>query len=325
MKIFHRSFLAVIVAMLFFTSCRKDENVTIPVKKADVSTANARLVFKDRSTFESYSTSLGNIPKDMSVQTYLRNAESKLNFSSMRAVDQDALINVPNARIMKEAGIEDDYLASMLNPKGIVQIGEWIIKVDVPNKKVYALNEKDENLINDLEKDIPSHEKIRLFSTDDEVLVMLEEGEMGKSARVSILCFKENGAERREDYDTPHMATDNNYRLDCKLIYQKAGIYFSIQAKAQFQKEVAGVLFSTIGYVLGSYGGEYKVKCRDWGYPSGSGSNNYGNGGEDGSSWSVRLYESSLALNRYKATATFQASNDIGSMLSKNLYIEYGY
>lgn len=318
--------LATLAVAMFFTGCQKDADQASPVAppKSDVSVVDNWLAFKDRSSFETYSTSLSAVPKEMTADQFLQNKESKLNFVSMRFADKNSLVKVPNARTtMKENGIEDDYLASMLSPEGILQIGAWICKLDIPNQKVYALHEKDKSLLSELKKDFPSHDKIKVFSTDDEVLPMLEEGEASKSsARVSILCFKESGAkEDKDDTDPDYYNTDNTIRLDKKLVYQKAGVYFSIQAKCQYQKLVAGIWWSTQGWLGGSWNGEYKVKCKGYSYPQGSGTN--GGAGDDKSSWSQRLYESSNALNRYKVDVTFV--NNTEGLYSRVYHIEYGY
>lgn len=324
MKILRLTFLATVAANLFLFSCKREADVVTPkpeAVKTEVSVVGDRLAFKDRHAFEQYSTSLGDVPKGASFTKHLRQMEAKLNFFSMRAAQQDAVVKLPNGRVMTQAGIEDDYLASMLSPEGILQIGEWIFKLDLPNKKVYALHEKDQDLLDELKKAAPSHDKIRLFSTDDEVLLMLEDGQIGKSSagRVSILCFRESGAGEQHAYTTDYYRED--LRLDCKLVYQKAGVYFSIQAKCQYQNRFAGIWYSQVGSLGGSWGGEYKVKCGSWSYPSGSGTN--GGIDEDGSSWNKRIYESASALNRYKIDAQF--INYTEHLYTQVIHIEDNY
>ncbi len=70
--------LLTLASLIFLFSC-SEENELSPVEPVqemqDVSVKNGRLVFKDRTTFESYSTALGEAPEKTSVDTYLNATE----------------------------------------------------------------------------------------------------------------------------------------------------------------------------------------------------------------------------------------------------------
>lgn len=74
-----------------------------------------------------------------------------------------------------------------------------------------------------------------IFSTDDDVLDLLENGSQGTSGgRVQLFCGESGAkADKKDDYDVSPF--DPNYRQDNKIVYQKAGVYFSLQAKTKVQ------------------------------------------------------------------------------------------
>lgn len=321
-KILH-SGLAIGIAASVFLGCSRQENVP-PLQntpKPDISVDDNMLVFKSRAIYENYNHSLDVIPEKVTIEEHLAKKENALNFLSMRAASKGSS---KSGRTMADQGVEDDYLGSMLNPDGMIQIGAWIFKIDIPHEKVFALHEKYKSAaLASLKKGDTSHDKVKVFSTNEDVLLILEaEGENATSSggRVNILCFREGGAASRKDGDEPTFG-DPSFRLDCKLVYQKAGVYFSIQAKAQLQRQVLGIWYASIGCIDGSYGGEWKVKCGDWGSDFGSGGNRCGNFGEDGSSWNHRLYESASGLNRYRASVAFSASSLGGNLNTRTYFI----
>lgn len=297
-------YVALVATLLSLWSCKKESEVISPVSKPkeDVSAVEGRLVFKDRTSFENYSTSLGKVEKGISVEQSLQKMEAKLGFFSMRAADHDVIVKLPNARTMQKAGIEDDYLASMLSPEGIVQIGEWIFKLDIPNEKVYALNEKDQNLIGELKKDTPAHDKIQIFSTDDDVLDLLKSGEKGSPAgRVALFC-RESGADRHKD--DAIIEYGDGYQLDCKIVYQKAGIYFSLQGKVKNQARlIGGVLLDCFeGHTMAiEHYVKWKPKCRSEEEPGAA--IKFSDGNE--CVLNHRPYESTRGLNKYIYQAVF--------------------
>ena len=199
----------------------------------------------------------------------------------------------------------------MLSPEGIIQIGKWIFKIDAENEKVYALHEQNRKLLAELKKDTPAaSDKIRVFSTNDEVLSILED----EGARKDILCFREDGA---PSHTMPWISQwTNGAGQECQMFsqvyYQKLGVYFSLAAKAETQYQALLGLWwpyrSGIGEV---HVARWKVKCGDYG-------ENIGSNSISDNSLTVRVYESSRALNKYQ----FQISFGAESVTTPYLYIE---
>lgn len=124
--------------------------------------------------------------------------EKTLSFASMRSsltTDQREAIE-----------IEDDLLAMLLNPSGIIQVGNYIFKIDVVKDIVLVYNQ---NSIS---------EKPLVLSVDDDVFDILE----GKKDSDAKGCSAKNKV-KGEDLGVESM--------ECKVVYQKAGIYFSLQSK----------------------------------------------------------------------------------------------
>lgn len=124
--------------------------------------------------------------------------ETALSFSSMRSV---------LTREQREAiDVEDDLLAMLLSPSGIIQVGNYIFDIDVANDTVLVYNQL-----------FPSENPL-VFSVDDEIFDVLEgnkeSGEKGCSAKNKM---------KGEDIGFES--------ITCKVVYQKAGIYFSLQSK----------------------------------------------------------------------------------------------
>lgn len=277
----------------------KQENKEVAVK-------NGRLVFKNRAAFEHYSTSLGKIPKDMTADAYLDAVEKKLGFLSMRR-EWTPLNTIPNGRTKSEAAcIEDEYLASLLSPESIVQIDNYIFKIDACNKKVYALKAADEVYIAELKKETPSHPKITVFSTDDEVLNLIEAGESGNPTARTALCLRESGADGdKADVMDEYAAGPYVYRADIKHVYQKAGIYFSLLSEMKYMRRDAqgGIFwggFSTHITLRAEF--KYRRKCGSTEVFSPS---PYEETVVIGDKLNRRIWESSDALHKYWLKSTY--------------------
>ncbi|TAE34545.1 MAG: hypothetical protein EAZ91_00340 [Cytophagales bacterium] len=275
----------------------------------DVQREDDYLRFKDRRVFEQYSTSLGNVPKGMELDKFLSSAEEKYDFKSLRAANATSKTE-SGARVAGKPNscIEDDYLASMLNPDGIVQIDQWIFRLDVCAGKVFVLAEKDKAMMAELKKKMPTHKAIRVFSTDDEVLDLLSTTKPG--AKVAI-CFNDRRADgatdqtfQRHVISSPTINTYSvEYFADAKVVYQKAGIYFSLLAELKYMRRLQddsnwfwNQEFTSMN-LLTTY--RYKRRCGDE-----SGDSEFTFVASD-NKINKRVYESSNGLARYSLSGDF--------------------
>lgn len=193
----------------------------------------------------------------------------------------------------------------------MIQIGKWIFRLDICAEKVYALAEKDKNLLGELKKKTPMHKAVLVFSTDDEVLDLL--GTMKPGAKV-VICLNDRRADgatsqtfpdgQRFVVSSPTIGTfPVEYFADAKVVYQKAGIYFSLLAELKYMRRLQddSNWFWNQEYtsmnLLTTY--QYKRRCGD--ESSGSDFNSVGYDNKI----NQRVYESSNGLARYSFSGDF--------------------
>jgi hypothetical protein len=304
-------------AMIFY-ACKK-EQIEVPVSSTsgEYSIINGRLAFKSVESYE----------------TFVEESESPSN----------AKLNL-NKKGSSDTLIEDDFLASILNEKNIIQIGNNAYKLDFAEYKVYVLREvNDENIVL-LENKNVSSGKLVVYSMDDDVLEE-EEVEEGEEEVNESIAFKkkkrkrcrEDGVKRCKDSRTLNTKDEISITVNAdgsitttyalsqffgKLVYQKAGIYFSIQSKLVYDASTQKVTLYSNGKTSTSttynnnqlfYGsalasGMYKVKCKDeHSFNITVPANCYNKIKlDDSETVSRRIYRGSKALNKYCAQAHYK-------------------
>lgn len=132
---------------------------------------------------------------------------------------------------------------------------------------------------------------------------MIANGKLGESSnqRLALFCG-ESGADPDKDEDVVIYRDD--LRLDCKVVYQKAGIYFSLQAKVQSQNRFAGIWSTQTDFLTLEYDVMYEPKCRDTVF----GNNTINNGGTT-NDLNRRPYESTRGLHHFRYAVIF--GNDV--------------
>lgn len=152
----------------FNTSGAKDTAVTVESARADVATPVAskddvvvakdgRLVFTDQTAFNDFMRSV-----EGKTDGALDSIEKGLRFRSMRTY---AAEQIPTKQQIAEAGedgidedfwmvVQDPYLATVLNPDGIIQIGKDVHRVTT--KAVYTASSQDTLAMESLAKGLSS-------------------------------------------------------------------------------------------------------------------------------------------------------------------------
>lgn len=214
--------------------------------------------------------------------------------------------------------LDNDFLENILNPQGVVQIGNHWYKVDVPNEKVLALSTQHADGFNDLLQGNITNTHLLVFNTTEEVLLIMQGEEqkgLDSSGQAERLICREEFAGRKTDkgYD---YSNNNQHRLDCKVVYQKAGIYFSLQGKAHHQTRNSNNKWrhNPSDVVDINYTSFHRPRCRD-------GDINRGTRSQGGGTVSFRPYESSRALTTYDYSATFFVNS--GPVYSRLYRITY--
>ena len=229
------------------------------------------------------------------------NDRAKLERSASLSETHPSMLRAGNLRTSTSATVVDslypDFLKAILNIDGVTQIGEYIIRVDMANEKVLVLKSEDIQYYDDLVASNLTNSKIMVYSTDDEVLDLLANGKPS-SQRTALFCNRPK-AQGRDDKGTEEYMT--NWRFDCKVVYQSAGIYFSLIAKANKQnKQLTLWIESQDGFEMSmDYYYTYTPKCKGTSTSTSSVSSQT-------TTVAHRPYESTTALERYYYAARFK-------------------
>ncbi|WP_396632919.1 hypothetical protein [Maribacter sp. R86514] len=117
-------------------------------------------------------------------------------------------------------GIYDDLLATLINSKGQIKIGDYILNLDAIEEKVYA-NQIDKN-----NSEILSSKSSKTFSINDNVLDILEGNEEETISLRSSYCDKSKISWNLDFNSLPN-------KIHAKVVYQKAGFLNSLQSKIE--------------------------------------------------------------------------------------------
>jgi hypothetical protein len=287
--------------MGIFAGCNQQKEVT-PVtqskkdkqqgtnKSVSVNIQNGYAVF---ATIDQYRTVVET--DSVSRQAIMNDLNTRQGFVSVYKVYADSTLKGQYANsgkylVVKEDNpIESDFVSSVVNIDGIVRIANHFYRIDLENSKVYALPIQYKSTgYNDLKnaRNTSSNPNIRVFSTEEEVLDIMER----KSG-----CGDAHAEGRKKD-STEYMGSKD--RMNCKAVYQKGGIYFSLHAKAKNQHKTLGIWWAqreSLGieaYV------EYQPRCRNYVVDY-----RYMRGYDNKAQW--RVYESSRGLAYYHLRAGF--------------------
>lgn len=133
--------------------------------------------------------------------------------------------------------LNDFFMAAVLNKDFLIQIGNYIYKINKPNEKVFALHINKIEFLNDLINENTGNVNVLVFSVDDDVFDLLSEYDENLSASVksSNKCAKSNqknnnGWHKYADYTDVNNVYGNgsnkNYKFSVfyKVRYDNWGI-----------------------------------------------------------------------------------------------------
>jgi len=150
--------------------------------------------------------------------------------------------------------IDSEFFGEVLNPEGVVQIANYIFRINAVTGYCYVMDSLYLNQYADLIAENIANPHIQKYSNEDDVLEIFE-------SNLANRC-SESGAPRiKKSQDFSPTYNPPGYpgyygKLECKVVYQKAAIYFSLVAKAK----------STIWamtYLNGEMTYGYKRKCKN--------------------------------------------------------------
>jgi len=120
--------------------------------------------------------------------------------------------------------IGDEYLAQILNDDWIVQIGDYLYRVNKPTESVYVLPASNLSEYQDLVNENKSNKNIRKFSTEQDVIELAESGDAGQKA---LFC-NESGIGGKESISNVTPIGNTGFDFWCYNDFNKYGIYYSL-------------------------------------------------------------------------------------------------
>jgi hypothetical protein len=199
--------------------------------------------------------------------------------------------------------IDNDFFGEILNPDGVVQIGDFILKINAITGQCYVLEAANIFSFADLISENTGNEAITEYSNDDDVLDILfgEEEEQQRTGIAYRLFCNEGGANDKKDNANEYYSIYGSYqqiKLECKVVYQKAAIYFALVSKMEYMSS-NGLWWTTNNFTYDAmtayYQYKWKPKCKSEHIQSAT---SYVSPG-DRTTYSVKPYENTKGLNKY--------------------------
>lgn len=321
------TFLTVFFAIsfaVFFHACKNSKSgklkeITTPESAIfNLSKRGNLLIFK---SVEDYEKIIDN-PTDSLMQQVLQ-AIYSLKFNSI----SDYLIDTTNhlkdpakfkSLLTIDTLFSDDYFKSLLNKDLCVQIGKNIFRINPLSEKVFILPDSCINSYNDLINENTNNKDILTFSTEDEVLDLVENDSL-QNTRKKKKC-KDPYANKGKDAS---FLTDGTGKLAIAR-YRKFGIFFHLYADI----EQIGTWPGPYEFVLGpgypdSMWVKFDVRCKS------SANANYG--GQAKGFWKTiaqkqryNAWKGSRAISKYYFA--FKVTNTSNSTtVSRLMRIRDGY
>jgi hypothetical protein len=208
------------------SSCTKEKQVFAPrpdsiqnkqvVQTArnefNVSAENSLLIFKTRADYER----VVNQPTEELKSRFLETVNSLSGFKAANSMESLVQRSEPGQK-------GDDYFFSMLNTDHAIQIADHIFKIDLNKQTVYALPASEKSQYNDLVTENTANKNIRVFSTGDYVLDLIEHPEGNQKVETWWPFCSEDGCQGGHEISSIKSQP-------CEADYIKYGVYFSISA-----------------------------------------------------------------------------------------------
>lgn len=250
-----------IFALLFtvaiaFYACKQTSKDVAPNQQEDAKLqaktfAQNRLIFDDVAEFEGTMNQL-NTADSTGLVVFLND---NANFTPLFITKTDDEL--------EEMEYDDESITYILNTDEIVQIGNWVYKIDMIGEKVYAMQDalnQDENDILNQKQAIDN--LVFVYDTYDEVLDLTQLGEYAAKRNPcgGETCLGYGKKDSKMVYFTYKKA---EMRAKCKVKYQHAGIYKSLISKAKIEEKVRGNWDKASHEVTLNYEGTFKKRCKN--------------------------------------------------------------
>lgn len=305
-----------LVAMISFAACKKNEiqtpkqNGKNPIAMSGEPPANAVLSIDSFADYQSIieqseGTGISNLPSNFVSMKDILN-----QLDSLKEVGQSAYYSSPYIGDT----IYEDYgrLLDVLNQDKIVKLNGNYVKVDLAKDSVYVINDTVNNAYNIIKNNTPCADILSFptwLNVNLHIWVQINIPPIGGCSDKPA----HHGAASHYAY------CSTNYRTEDKVVYQTAGIYFSLLAKSKDQQKVVWSWFTWAGGSSKLYMNfTWKVKCgavqpywegyaADW---TGSGEFDAGT-----NKTKFRAYSSTIPLTSYTFGCSFHTPCYTGDYL----------
>ena len=326
--------LITLMVISILSSCNKDDQQENSQSINDqLSLEGKQLVFNSVESYESLLDG-GKLSSDV--------LGANLGYSNFESFGKKLLNNGLDAdykRLVYGFDAEvDSPIFNILNSEEMVTIGDWVIMVDMAKEIVGVTNSNNPALVRSIKAKDYSNSEIFWFNTSDDVLLLLEEGSKGTLDQNNMSLKLAKAKQKKElalseinktlgdclseglDSSTNLLKDKKVFKseancvtpdeckkwiADAKHVYQKAGIYFSLQSKIKYRGNVPCV--SNSPYAINtdltidvSYYYERRRRFR---------SNEKKSGTDDRKVYdnelNSRSYEGSRSLKHYRLNSTF--------------------
>ena len=308
--------IATFALAVMLGACKK-EDVTKVMPK-EVLASEKTQTTSNLSGARTVNTSFGSINFSkrwlvMSLETYTNAVEGASNTELENLTKETTFVSMNKflQASQEESILKDTYneveVAHLLNAEGVIQIGEWIIRVDKANEKVFVLNQTQESQYNDLLSGNTSNVNLKVYSTDDDVLSSLEEGSSSSERGIFCGARRANG-KRTARTDYPY---NNARKLQYKVEYLSVGIYFQLKSDVEFRN---GSIIRTPASLGIEYNFKYEGRCNRG--PSATANFSLAECGvkfctqNNSGAYTIKHYRGSKALKKYFLGANFKLDYD---------------
>ena len=307
-----KTFFAItLIATSLFISCKKEKQVTNQpteisksnssensfAKEFNLTLSENRLVFK---TVDDYKKAIDNPTEEVA---------KKFKFAVNNFTNFKSYLSFKNSKKIKNTDdlFNDPYFEAILNSDKVVQIGNFIYRINPLSQKVFVLPSKNSSEYNDLVNENTNNSNIKVYSTGDNVLELVENNTVAKST--ALFCGEGGIGGYADGVDFSY----NNQNRRAAVDFNRYGIYFSLFARiwpSTGSSEFTFDFNGTLGYI------HYHVRCGSTAdYGTLSGGNQNGNGEQR-----YQSYQGSTNLNNMFFAFTPRA-NSTNTTLSRMVVI----
>lgn len=269
-----KNYLSILVFILLFVySCDK-QNQTSEILTPSTQERNF-LVFDNTEKFDAALSDQEITKTSIANATNFNSFLTK--FNTLKQGDMLALEGL-------EDFAADDNFIQLLNEHQMVQIGTWICQLDFKAKEVYVLHESKWDKVKNY--NISNATNAYTFLFDDEVstymdVALTEDVDLNEAKDIYVaasygantaargVCPSVSDKKKEKDKCSDLQYTSGidgkTYSAKVKLVYQKAGIYFSVKAQLKNYRTWVGCNLNTQGLQSIAYG-NVVINRKKWKY-----------------------------------------------------------